>query len=314
MPTILPGPDPSPNQARHAAESFGTDPERYDRTRPRYPQALIDRIISSSPGGDVLDVGIGTGVSAQPFRAAGFRVLGVEVDRRMAAFARGRGFIVEDGKFEDWDPADRTFDAVIAGMTWHWIDPVAGAAKAAAVLRPDGLLALFWNVHRPPVKLAHAFAEVYRRVLPDTPFAAVPADAVRAYSQILDNAAAGIKATNAFTEPEQLRVDWDRSYTSDQWLDQIPTFGGHSSFAPGKLDELLSGIKAAIDQAGGSFTMRYATLALTTRRSPDHAASDCHHDGRHATSSPRQAGPVESPGLRLRTAVNSCAGAGGETA
>jgi hypothetical protein len=35
-------------------------------------------------------------------------------------------------KFEDWDPAGRTFDSVIAAQAWHWVDPVAGAAKAAA--------------------------------------------------------------------------------------------------------------------------------------------------------------------------------------
>ena len=66
------------------AESFGLDPERYDRTRPRYPQAMVEAIIASSPGRDVLDVGIGTGVAARAFRAAGCRVLGVDPDPRMA--------------------------------------------------------------------------------------------------------------------------------------------------------------------------------------------------------------------------------------
>jgi len=54
-------------------------------------------------------------------------------------------------KFEDWDPVGRTFDAVIAAQAWHWVDPVAGAAKAAAVLRPGGRLAVFWNAFDPPV-------------------------------------------------------------------------------------------------------------------------------------------------------------------
>jgi hypothetical protein len=31
------------------AESFGTDAERYDRTRPRYPDALVERIVAASP-------------------------------------------------------------------------------------------------------------------------------------------------------------------------------------------------------------------------------------------------------------------------
>lgn len=263
-------PTPSePHRAREAAESFGTDPERYHRTRPRYPEALVDRIMASIPGREVLDVGLGTAVSAQPFQAAGYSVLGIEVDPRMAESARNRGFAVEVSRFEEWDPAGRSFDALISGMTWHWIDPAAGAVKAADVLRPHGLLALFWNVHRPPPQLARAFSEVYRRVLPDTPFASLPVDPIAGYHQILDTACTGITATRAFTAPERLRFDWDHLYTRDKWLDQVPTFGGHSTLPEQKLDPLLSGIGAAIDQIGGSFTMSYATLAITAHRRAD---------------------------------------------
>lgn len=272
MPIIVSSSGPpsrEPHRARQAAESFGTDPERYDRTRPRYPQALIDRIISSIPERDVLDVGIGTGVSADPFKTAGYRVLGIEIDPRMAEFARKRGFEVEVAKFEDWDPAGRTFDAIISGMTWHWVDPVAGAAKAAAVLRPDGLLALFWNVHQPPLELARTFADVYRRVLPNTPFATAPRDPVDGYSRILAAAATGIQATSAFTDPEWSRFDWQRSYTTEEWLDQVPTFGGHSTFPPEKLGQLLSGIRAAIDEIGGEVMISYAGLAITAHRRHD---------------------------------------------
>jgi hypothetical protein len=35
---------------RKTAESFGSDPERYDRTRPAYPDALIEQIVADSPG------------------------------------------------------------------------------------------------------------------------------------------------------------------------------------------------------------------------------------------------------------------------
>ena len=51
--------------------------------------------------------------------------------------------------FEAWDPAGRAFDAVIAGHAWHWVDPVAGAAKAVPALRLGGQLAVFWNAFQP---------------------------------------------------------------------------------------------------------------------------------------------------------------------
>ena len=155
------------------AESFGKDAERYDRTRPRYPDAMVEKIVAESPGPDVLDIGCGTGIAARQFRRAGCRVLGVEPDARMAEWARRSELEVEVAGFGVWDPAGRTFDAVVAGQAWHWVDPVAGAAKAAQVLRPGGRLAAFWQVFQPPSDVAEAFATVYHRVVPDSPFKAI---------------------------------------------------------------------------------------------------------------------------------------------
>jgi SAM-dependent methyltransferase len=245
------------------AESFGLDPERYDRTRPRYPQAMVERILAACPGRDLLDVGIGTGISARPFQAAGCRIVGIEVDDRMAEFARRGGLQVEVAKFEEWEPAGRSFDAVISGQTWHWVDPLAGARKASQVLRPDGRLAVFWNVFQPPAELSDAFAAVYRRVVPDSPFSRGTSGGLAAYSAQFTKAADGMRAAGSFGEPEQWQFDWERSYTRDEWVDQVPTSGGHNLFPQAKLDELLRGIAAAIDAAGGSFTMQYATVVVT---------------------------------------------------
>jgi SAM-dependent methyltransferase len=252
-----------PHEARDVAESFGADPERYDRTRPRYPAGVIEAIAAAAPGTGVLDVGCGTGIVARQFAALGCRVLGVEVDPRMAGFARGRGTEVEVARFEDWDPAGRRFDAVVAGQTWHWIDPVAGAVKAAEALTPGGCLAVFWNVHMPARGLAEAFADVYRRAVPDFP---LYRPGLEAYEPLRQRAAGGIRDSGAFAEPERLRFDWEQPYTREEWLEQVPTFGGYNRFPPAARTELLEGIGETIDAAGGRFTMRYAAVAVTARR------------------------------------------------
>jgi SAM-dependent methyltransferase len=279
MVTIPPGPGPvtgsepggpgEAHQVRQVAESFGAEAERYDRARPRYPGALIDKIVVASPGRHVLDVGCGTGISSRQFQAAGAGVLGVDPDAQMAAFARQRGLEAEVARFEDWDPAGRTFDAVVAGMAWHWVDPVAGAAKAAQALCPLGRLAVFWYVFRPPPALSDAFAAVYRRVLPGSPFSGGPLPGLDSYSAFFAKAADGMRQTGAFSEPEQWRFDWDRPYTRDEWLDVVPTFGGHSTFPPATLQELLAGIGAAIDAEEGGFTMGYSAVVVTATRQPD---------------------------------------------
>jgi SAM-dependent methyltransferase len=285
MPTIPPEqaprsqPEPQPresHQAREVAESFGSDAKRYDRTRPSYPNALVERIIAASPAPEgpegpvapaVLDVGCGTGIAARQFQAAGCQVLGVEPDERMADLARQNyGLAVEVAKFEDWDPAGRAFDAVIAGQAWHWVDPVTGAAKAAQALKPRGRLAVFWNAFQPPSDLAEAFGAVYGRVRPGMPSNFWSRPILDVYLTMCGKAADGIRQAQAFGEPEQWRFEWDRPYTRDEWLEQVPTFGGYSQFPPTVQEELLQGIGAAVDGVGGGFTMHYTAVVVTAVR------------------------------------------------
>ncbi len=254
---------------RQIAESFGSDAERYDRARPRYPEPMVERILAASPGPDVLDVGCGTGIEARQFQAAGCMVLGVEPDPRMADFARRTGVEVEVATFETWESADREFDAVIAGTAWHWVDPVAGAAKAAQVLRPGGRLAPFHHVFQSPPEVTEALAKVYRRVVPDSPFNLSPqltGSALDAYQPLFAKIADGIREVGGFSDPEQWRFDWEQSYTRDAWLDQMPTHGALTQLPSDKLAEVLEGVGAAIDAMGGRFTMHYTTVAVTAAR------------------------------------------------
>ena len=249
------------------AESFGADAERYDRARPDYPATLVERTVAVSPGPAVLDVGCGTGIAAKQFRAAGCEVLGVEPDTRMADFARARGLEVEVATFEAWQPAGRSFDSVIAGQSWHWVDPVAGAAKAARVLRAGGRLVVFGHVFEPPDQIAEAVAAAYRRVSPDSPVATQPARrGVDHYQAMYRGFADKIRGTGDFGEPEQWRFDWTRPYTRGQWLDLLSTTGGLTQLAPDELAEVLIGVGAAIDALGGRFTMPYTTLAVAAAR------------------------------------------------
>jgi SAM-dependent methyltransferase len=261
----------STGSEQRVAESFGTNAERYDRARPRYPEALVRRFVDACPGPDVLDVGCGTGIFARQLRAAGARVLGLDPDERMAELARDSGLDVVVSTVETWDPAGRLFDGVTAAQAWHWIDPVAGAAKAAEALRPGGLLALVWNAAQMPADVATAFTEVYRRVLPGSPIVAqseqvAATPAAEGYRTLAGAGVDGMRASGAFAAAEEWRYDWEWVYTRDAYLDVVPTQGGHNLLEPQQLDEVLTGIGAVIDAAGGTFTVGYATLAFVAAR------------------------------------------------
>jgi SAM-dependent methyltransferase len=265
-----------PHRLRQVAESFGVDAERYDRARPRYPDALIQRVIAASPGIEILDVGCGTGIGARQYRAAGCTVLGVDPDARMAEVARQTGIEVEIGNFETWDANGRSFDAVVAGQAWHWVDPVQGAGKAAQVLRPHGLLALYWHVFDPPAEVADAFDDVLQRVAPDAPLWSRPADSSNSGKPAFDlqqgnltRAADGVRTAGGFGEPEQWRFEWQRHYIRDEWLDHLPTTGQLTQLGPDRLATVLEAVGSAIDSIGGGFTMQYVTLAAAATRTGD---------------------------------------------
>jgi SAM-dependent methyltransferase len=282
MPTIPPEPateqdqesQPTPparlesHQYREMAESFGIDPGRYDRTRPRYPDALVERIVAASPGPDVLDVGCGTGIAARQFQAAGCRVLGVEPDARMADFARRSGIEVEVGTFEAWDSAGRQFDAVVAGQAWHWVDPVAGTAQAAAALRPGGQLAAFWHVFEPPQDVAEALSVAFTKLVPESPlnFQARPLRRDHIAAGFTAKAADGMRAAGGFGDPERWQYDWERSYTRDEWLDQLATSGGLTPLPPERRAEVLEAVGAALDAMGPTVTVQLTTVAIMAMR------------------------------------------------
>jgi len=252
------------------AESFGLEADRYDRARPAYPNELLSRVVTGSPGPSVLDVGCGTGIASRQFRDAGCDVLGVEPDGRMAAFARASGIRVEVSTFEAWEPAGRSFDSVVAAQSWHWVDPAVGASKAAQVLRPRGRLAVFGHVFEPPQEIAEAYAAALRRTIPDSPFSGAPSRRpIELYQTMYAKVAEEVERTGRFGAPEHWRFDWEQSYTREQWLELLPTTGGLTRARPEQLAEILADVGGAIDALGGSFTMEYTTLAVSAVLSAD---------------------------------------------
>ena len=79
------------------ADSFGAAARLYDARRPRYPDQLIDDLLSRGAQ-RVLDVGAGTGIASEQLLGKGVNVLAVEPDLRMAKIAKERGIVIEIGR------------------------------------------------------------------------------------------------------------------------------------------------------------------------------------------------------------------------
>lgn len=246
---------------RMRAESFGALAEQYDRERPGYPDALVDDLVEARPA-DALDIGCGTGKAAVLLAARGVQVLGVEVDERMSAVARARGVPVEIAPFETWPARERHFDLVVCGQAWHWIDPAVGPGKARDVLRPNGLLGLFWNFAHFDNDTQRALDAAYVDAAPELSRHSVVRGGGPATvpGHVADLRAAGLGAV------EHRRYEWFQDYSAERWLALVGTHSDHATLPTVRRAALLTGLGQAIDSLGGALRARYITEALLARR------------------------------------------------
>jgi SAM-dependent methyltransferase len=106
------------NRERGRAEGFGALAATYDQTRPSYPIDLVNWL-SKMGTGSAVDVGCGTGRVASLLADAGWSVIGVEPDERMAEIARAHGIQVVVAPFEECVLPRSDYDLVCSGTAWH---------------------------------------------------------------------------------------------------------------------------------------------------------------------------------------------------
>lgn len=87
------------HRERDRAEGFGELAAMYDQTRPSYPIELVNWL-SRNGTGTAVDIGCGTGRVASLLVDAGWSVIGVEPNERMADIARDHGVRVVVAPFE----------------------------------------------------------------------------------------------------------------------------------------------------------------------------------------------------------------------
>jgi ubiquinone/menaquinone biosynthesis C-methylase UbiE len=156
--TSLSGPD-----ARRYGTVFDEVADEYDRTRPMYSDALVDRaceVAGLGSGDPVLEIGCGSGQLTRSLVARGLRVTAVEpggnlirlAGQNLAVTGSGSGSVeFVNARFEDAALPCGYFRAVFSASALHWVDPAVGWQKIAGALAPGGTLALlsYFGVDEP---------------------------------------------------------------------------------------------------------------------------------------------------------------------
>jgi SAM-dependent methyltransferase len=235
--------------------TFGDDAERYDRARPGYPAELFDDLAALTSGRRVLEIGCGTGQATADLAARGYDVTAVELSGDLAEVAQRKlpQVRLEVATFEEWPLPPEPFDVVFAATAWHWLDPEARVEKAARALRPGGTLATVATHHVDGGRDSFfaAVQDCYERFDPDTePGLRLP----RAADVPPDAEGLGPH----FAQPVFRRYEWERAYTTDQYVDLLLTYSGHRAMEPGAQRALLDCIAELIDNRyGGRIVKRY---------------------------------------------------------
>lgn len=143
----------------------------YVRYRPGYPEALLSRLQNAAgltDASEIADLGSGTGISTEMLLRVGGTVYAIEPNEAMRAAAEDRlgghsRFRSVNGTAEQTTLPDASVDLVASGQAFHWFRPEPTRTELVRILRPAGLVALFWNRRRNETPFGAAYEALLRR-------------------------------------------------------------------------------------------------------------------------------------------------------
>lgn len=241
-----------------STERFSSRVADYVGFRPGYPDSILDTLADSaglSSDAVVADIGSGTGISAELLLPTGCTVHAVEPNPAMRAAAEERlraypNFHSVVGTAEATTLPDRSCDLIVSAQAFHWFDIEAAKSEFRRILKPEGQVALIWNIRLPDA----------------TPF-------LREYEELVQDFGVGYQQVNALTA-SPARVDqlfrggYRRFYyDNEQYFDFVGLRGRllSSSYAPPgghpRHEPMISALRRIFDEhaEGGKVRFLYRT-------------------------------------------------------
>lgn len=122
----------------------------YGKYRPTYPAGAIDLVLQGL--GDpahlrIADVGAGTGISSRMLADRGASVVAIEPNEAMAAAAEPHPRVrFISAAAEATTLAPGSVDAIVCAQSFHWFRHDDALIEFFRILKPNGRLALIWNI------------------------------------------------------------------------------------------------------------------------------------------------------------------------
>jgi SAM-dependent methyltransferase len=160
--------------------------------------------------------------------------------------------------FEEWEPSG-VFDIVLAVNSWHWLDPSLRYARAAAVLRPGGVLAIAVRDQAFPPGFDPFFAEIHEcyQSLGEANLAwpPLPPDEV-------PDGCDEIKCSGYFDDVRVTRRVWAEESTADEYVELMSTASDHRLMDPKKRDRVFAEMRRLIATRPGGYIRNHNLTIL----------------------------------------------------
>ncbi|WP_424102419.1 class I SAM-dependent methyltransferase [Moorena producens] len=237
---------------------FNSVADAYNRTRPTYPQTIVDRAVELAQLPDdatILEIGCGPGTVTRAFGQLGFRMVCIEPSESACKLARQNcaqypNVEIKNTTFEEWELESQRFDAVIAATAFHWVAPGSGYAKVNAALKQNGVLIILWNT-RP-----HPQAEVYQML--DEVYQ-IHAPSLRRYAE---DTKTQLEKLNEFVEKvidsgyfydcKSEYVLCEPTYSIDDYLALLSTYSTYINLESQQKNSLFAGLRETLEKNCGN--------------------------------------------------------------
>ena len=250
-----------------AIDTIGRFNERvanYIAYRPKYPAAVAEFLreeLGLSAASVVADVGSGTGILSELLLREGCTVFAVEPNEAMRAAAEKLlqaypNFKSVSGTAEATTLADGSVDFVTAGQAFHWFDGARARVEFRRILKPDGWVALIWNMRQTDTT---PFLRDYEKLLRDFGMDYAQVNCEQLPEERIADFFAGAYSQRAFANEQVFDYDGVRGRLLSS--SYVP-LAGHPNHEP-----MLAELRRIFDlhQRDGQVTIEYDTKVFYGR-------------------------------------------------
>lgn len=237
--------------------------EAYNKTRPRYPQKLIDQVVEIaqlSSGSKILEVGCGPGTATVAFAQLNCSMICLEPNPDFYQLAQHNcqsysHVKIQNTFFEEWILQPLEFDVVLAASSFHWISPEVGYPKAANALQENGYLILLWNKElQPSYEVYQSLSKVYQVHAPSLD----RYEDRKTQEDILKQLGNLVIDSGLFKNLICGQVTSGVTYTVDEYLMLLNTYSPYLKLEPHSKERLFAELKHLIEHSfGGSLQLSY---------------------------------------------------------